>query len=51
MICASVHQRRAKPYRKLAERLGVDRRVHWHFALPEDELARWREHALLRWRR
>ena len=47
VICASVHQRRAKPYRKLAERLEIDDRVHWHFALPEDELARWREHALL----
>ena len=45
VICASVHPRRAKPFRKLAERLGVD--VHWHHALPEDELARWRDHALL----
>src|SRR5688572_29905234 len=45
VICASVHQRRAKPLRKLAERLGVE--VHWHFALPEEELARWRYHALL----
>jgi glycosyltransferase involved in cell wall biosynthesis len=45
VICASVHPRRAKPYRKLAERLGVE--VHWHHALPEEELARWRDHALL----
>lgn len=45
VICASVHQRRAKPFRKLAEKLGVE--VHWHFALPEEELARWRDHALL----
>ena len=47
VICASVHQRRAKPYRKLAEKLGVADRVHWHFALPEAELARWQQHALL----
>ena len=47
VICASVHQRRAKPYRKLAEKLGIADRVRWHFALPEAELARWREHALL----
>jgi glycosyltransferase involved in cell wall biosynthesis len=47
VIAASVHRRRAKPYRKLAEKLGVQDRVHWHFALPEAELARWREHALL----
>ena len=31
VICASVHPRRAKPYRKLAEKLEVDRRV---LALP-----------------
>jgi glycosyltransferase involved in cell wall biosynthesis len=47
VVCASVHERRAKPYRKLAERLGVSGRVRWHFALGEDELARWREHATL----
>jgi glycosyltransferase involved in cell wall biosynthesis len=45
VVCSSVHHRRAKPYRKLAERLGVDDRVRWHFALPESELASWREHA------
>ena len=47
VICASTHQRRAKPYRKLAERLGVADRVRWHHALPEAQLACWREHALL----
>jgi glycosyltransferase involved in cell wall biosynthesis len=47
VLCASVHQRRAKAYRKFAEKLEVADRVHWHFALPEPELARWREHALL----
>jgi glycosyltransferase involved in cell wall biosynthesis len=47
VICASVHQRRAKPYRKLAERLGVADRVRWRFALGDEELACWREHALL----
>jgi glycosyltransferase involved in cell wall biosynthesis len=47
VICASVHHRRAKQYRKLADKLGVADRVHWLFALPEHELACWREHALL----
>jgi glycosyltransferase involved in cell wall biosynthesis len=47
VICASVHQRRAKPYKKLAEKLEIDDRVRWEFALPDAELARWREHALL----
>ena len=46
VVCASVHRRKAKPYRKLAARLGVANRVHWRFALPEHELAPWREHAL-----
>jgi glycosyltransferase involved in cell wall biosynthesis len=46
VVCASVHRRKAKPYRKLAARLGVAERVHWRFALPEHELAPWREHAL-----
>jgi glycosyltransferase involved in cell wall biosynthesis len=47
VICASVHHRRAKPYRKLAEKLGVADRVRWQFTLSDDELASWREHALL----
>jgi glycosyltransferase involved in cell wall biosynthesis len=45
VVCSSVHRRRAKPYAKLAERLGVADRVTWHAALPEHELAPWREHA------
>jgi glycosyltransferase involved in cell wall biosynthesis len=47
VICASVHPRRAKPYRRLAEKLEIAGRVRWEFALPDAELARWREHALL----
>jgi glycosyltransferase involved in cell wall biosynthesis len=46
VVCASVHRRKAKPYRKLAARLGVEHRVRWHFALPEHELVPWREHAV-----
>jgi glycosyltransferase involved in cell wall biosynthesis len=46
VVCASAHRRKAKPYRKLATRLGVADRVHWRFALAEHELAPWREHAL-----
>jgi glycosyltransferase involved in cell wall biosynthesis len=47
VICGSVHARKAKPYRKLASNLGIADRVRWHFALPEDELAPWRAHALV----
>jgi glycosyltransferase involved in cell wall biosynthesis len=46
VVCASVHRRKAKPYRKVAARLGVDERVRWQFALSGDELAPWREHAV-----
>jgi|tagenome__1003787_1003787.scaffolds.fasta_scaffold20895169_2 glycosyltransferase involved in cell wall biosynthesis len=47
VLCASVHPRKAKALRKLAENLGVAGRVHWHFALPEPELARFKQHARL----
>jgi glycosyltransferase involved in cell wall biosynthesis len=47
VICASVHARKAKPFKKLAERLEIDHRVHWHFALPERDLAPFKQHALL----
>ncbi len=47
VICASVHERRAKPFRRLAEKLEIADRLHWEFALPEAQLACWREHALL----
>jgi glycosyltransferase involved in cell wall biosynthesis len=47
VICASVHPRRAKALRKFAEKLGVAERVHWRFALPEAELAPYKQHALL----
>src|SRR5262249_30507673 len=46
VICASVHHRRAKQYRKLADKLELTDRARWLFALPDDELASWREHAL-----
>jgi glycosyltransferase involved in cell wall biosynthesis len=45
VVCSSVHARQAKPYRRLAERLGIADRVHWHVALDEARLAPWREHA------
>jgi glycosyltransferase involved in cell wall biosynthesis len=47
VICSSVHHRRAKAYRKLAEKLQVADRVQWQFTLSDAELAGWREHALL----
>ncbi|MCR3745601.1 Glycosyltransferase involved in cell wall bisynthesis [Actinomadura glauciflava] len=45
VVCASVPERRAKPVRRLAERLGVAERVDWRFALPHHEVAAWLAHA------
>ncbi|WP_240487276.1 glycosyltransferase [Actinomadura flavalba] len=45
VVCASVPERRAKPLRRLAERLGVADRVDWRFTLPHHEVAGWLTHA------
>lgn len=47
VICSSNHSRRSKMLRKLAEKLEIDERIIWHFGLSEEELAPWREHAVL----
>ncbi|MEU5882750.1 glycosyltransferase [Spirillospora sp. NPDC047279] len=41
VICSSVPERRARPLRRLAERLGVDGRIDWLFTLPHHEVAAW----------
>jgi len=46
-VCAAVHPRRVKPYRRLAEHLGVAPRVHWEFQLGQAALDPWRRHALI----
>ncbi|MEV4671707.1 MULTISPECIES: glycosyltransferase family 4 protein [Actinomadura] len=45
VVCASVPERRAKPVRRLAERLGVADRIDWRFTLPHHEVAAWLAHA------
>ena len=45
VVCASVPERRAKPARRLAERLGVADRIDWRFTLPHHEVAAWLAHA------
>ncbi|WP_233526031.1 glycosyltransferase [Actinomadura spongiicola] len=45
VVCASVPERRAKPVRRLAERLGIADRVDWRFTLPHSEVAAWLAHA------
>ncbi|MSU50189.1 MAG: glycosyltransferase family 1 protein [Opitutus sp.] len=47
VICASFESRAARSLQRLAESLRVTPRVVWRFALPEEELAPWREHAEL----
>ncbi|GAA4638592.1 hypothetical protein GCM10023196_096960 [Actinoallomurus vinaceus] len=41
VICSSVPERRARPLRRLAERLGVADRLVWRFTLPHPEVAAW----------
>jgi glycosyltransferase involved in cell wall biosynthesis len=47
VICAAVHSRQAKPYHKLAKKLGVSDRVRWNFQLSQEEVASWLAHAHL----
>jgi glycosyltransferase involved in cell wall biosynthesis len=41
VVCSSVPERRARPLRRLAERLGVAERVDWHHTLRHGEVAAW----------
>ncbi|WP_433175146.1 glycosyltransferase family 4 protein [Actinoallomurus sp. CA-150999] len=41
VVCSSVPERRARPLRRLAERLGVADRIVWRFTLPHPEVAAW----------
>lgn len=41
VICSSVPERRARPFRRLAERLGVADRIVWRFTLEQREVAAW----------
>ena len=47
VLCISAHRHSAKPYQRLAEKLGISNRILWLFRLGERDLAPWREHALL----
>jgi glycosyltransferase involved in cell wall biosynthesis len=46
VICSSSHQRLAKPYMHLAERLSLSARVQWRYGLGRGELAGWIAHAV-----
>lgn len=47
VICAAHRRHFVKPYRKLAEKLGVADRIVWKFRLPQEELWAYVQHAEL----
>lgn len=47
VICAAHHRHFVKPYRKLAEKLGVSDRIVWKFRLEQEELWAYVQHAEL----
>ena len=47
VICSSVKERTAKPYKKLSEKLGVADRLIWKYRLGEQPLRGWLSHAEL----
>jgi glycosyltransferase involved in cell wall biosynthesis len=47
VVCVATHPRTARPYQRLAEKLGCAGRVRWLFRLSQAELAPWRAHATL----
>jgi glycosyltransferase involved in cell wall biosynthesis len=47
MICAAHRRHYVKPYRKLAEKLGVAERIIWKFRLPQQALWAYVQHASL----
>ncbi len=47
VICASKHNRVAKQYRKMADKLDIQNRIHWFYGLQSAELLPWISHAYL----
>jgi glycosyltransferase involved in cell wall biosynthesis len=45
VVCSSVPERRTRPLRRLADRLGLADRVVWRYTVPHDEVAGWLAHA------
>lgn len=48
LVIIGSHESRAwRPYERLAEKLNLNDRIVWRFAMDEPELAAWRQHAYL----
>jgi glycosyltransferase involved in cell wall biosynthesis len=47
VICASNESKAWRTYARLAEKLGAAERIVWRYALQEEELAGWRQHATI----
>ena len=45
VICASREGRAWRAYQRQAAKLGIEERIVWRYALTENELAPWRQHA------
>jgi glycosyltransferase involved in cell wall biosynthesis len=47
VVCSATPPKRARPWQRLAARLGVEGRVDWHFKVPHRDVAAWLAHAEL----
>lgn len=47
VLCLSKHNRIAKQYRKLADKLEITDKLIWHYGLPQESYFPWLQHALL----
>jgi len=45
VMCIAKHNRFAKQYRKMAEKLGIAERIVWHYGLEQPVLHAWVQHA------
>lgn len=46
VICSATPPKRARPYVRLAQRLGIADRIDWHDRVPHAEVAGWLAHAV-----
>ena len=47
VMCVSKHNRIAKKYRKMADKLGISDRIIWNFGLTQEQLVPWVQHATI----
>lgn len=47
VMCVSNRSRLVKHYQKLADKLEISAKIIWHYELDQEELAKWRDNALI----